>query len=359
MKKIAVVLFNLGGPDSKKAIRPFLYNFFMDRNIVSAPLPVRYALAQYVSIKRALKEAGTSYGFLGGKSPLLENSQAQARALEEVLNARKTAEYKVFVSMRYWYPMARAVIAQINEYQPGELVFLPLYPQFSTTTTWSSLENFWAATQEDDGWLHANWDEISRRAVCCYPFNDGFIKASAENIHTALMATKADGHAEPRVLFSAHGLPEKVIAGGDPYQWQCEESAAKIAQTLGLSDWQVCYQSRVGRLKWIGPSTEEALKQAAIDKRAVVVYPHAFTQEHVETLVEIEIEYRRKAHEFGVPGFYRAATVSVHPVFIKGLAGLVEAASNGVAAEGGNPICPPQFGRCCMAMEKNNANLAA
>jgi ferrochelatase len=352
MKKIAVVLFNLGGPDTKKSIRPFLFNFFMDRNIVDAPLPVRFALAQYISITRSRKEAGTSYGFLGGKSPLLENSTAQAQALETTLNAGRLSEYKAFVCMRYWHPMAADVVKQVKEWGAEEVILLPLYPQFSTTTTWSSLGQWRLESQKQNL-------KISESVVCCYPFNEGFIKASAENIRAAMMEAKIDGHAAPRVLFSAHGLPEKIIKGGDPYQWQCEQSAAKIASVLGISDWQVCYQSRVGRLQWIGPSTEDALAQAARDKKAVVVYPHAFTQEHVETLVEIEIEYREKAHKMGISGFYRAGTVATHPAFIKGLASLVVGASNGVAAEGGACICPPQFGRCCMSAYQANSDLSS
>lgn len=341
MKKVAVVLFNLGGPDSKKSIRPFLFNFFMDKNIIRLPLPFRVLIASLIAFRRSKKEAGTSYAFLGDKSPLLANTQAQADALEKQLNERGGAQFKTFVCMRYWRPMAGEIAKQVKNWGAEKIILLPLYPQFSTTTTRSSLQQ----------WNKQSL-QIPQSAVCCWPFNQGFIGASADNIKTVIEVAKTDGVQSPRILFSAHGLPEDVIDDGDPYQWQCEESAAKIAARLGLKreDWQICYQSRVGPKKWIGPSTEDALRRAAADKKAVIIYPHAFTQEHVETLVEIEIEYRHMAKEFGVPGFYRVPTVGTHPVFIEGLSKIVlsHLDKNGVSQENFERVCPAQFRRCCM-----------
>lgn len=347
MKKVAVVLFNLGGPDSKEAIKPFLFNFFMDPNIIPLPKPLRWLIAKLISIRRSKNEAGNSYGELGNKSPLLENSKAQAQALEKMLNARGVANFKTFVSMRYWHPFAEETVHEIENWYADEIVLLPLYPQFSTTTTWSSL-GVWKKAA-----LHTGLNERTA-TICCYPCNDGFIKASAENIKTQLDAAAKDGHHHPRVLFSAHGLPESVIDGGDPYQWQCEETARKIAARLGLEDWLVCYQSRVGPKKWIGPSTEDEIRRAADEKKPVVIYPHSFTQEHVETLVELDIEYKEIAHENSLHGYYRAATVSTHPAFIDGLANIVlarvhrEGVYGGVKSEGGKKICPEKFTRCCM-----------
>jgi protoporphyrin/coproporphyrin ferrochelatase len=339
MTKTAVILFNLGGPDSKESIEPFLFNFFMDPNIIRLPKFLRYLLAKRISRSRTKNEAGTSYGLLGNKSPLLENSQAQARALEKELGPG----FRVFVCMRYWHPMAPEIVEQVRAWGVTKIILLPLYPQFSTTTTWSSL-GVWGKAAEKYKWPTS--------VICCYPFNEGFVSASAENIRHVYQQAQKDGYQNPRLLFSAHGLPEMVIKDGDPYQWQCEESARRIAESLGIPglDWIICYQSRVGRLKWIGPSTEEELERAARDKRAVVIYPHAFTQEHIETLVEIEIEYREKADHMGVRGFYRVPTVSTHPAFIGGLARLVREHQNknDVAAEGGQCICPENFNRCCM-----------
>ena len=349
MTKIAIILFNLGGPDSKKSIRPFLFNFFMDKNIIRLPLPFRFLLAQYISLKRSKKEAGTSYGFLGDQSPLLKNTRAQATALEEMLNQNAHAEYKTFVAMRYWHPLTGDVAREVKYWGADKIILLPLYPQFSTTTTRSSF-GVW-----NEAMRALNY-EAPTSTICCDPFNEGFIKASVENIRGVLEQARKDGHQNPRLLFSAHGLPESIITDGDPYQWQCEQSAQKIADELNQElnekiDWSICYQSRVGRQKWLGPSTEEALRQAAADKKTVIIYPHAFTQEHVETLVEIEIEYRHLAHELGVPGFYRVPTVSTHPAFIAALARMVydHVGANAVHADGMKRICPENFRRCCMS----------
>jgi ferrochelatase len=182
------------------------------------------------------------------------------------------------------------------------------------TTTGSSFADFRTQLREDGR------TKVSR--ICCYPLLDGFIRASAENIRLEL----AKAPPRPRLLLSAHGLPEKVIAKGDPYQKQCEETAAAIVKELNISglDWQVCYQSRVGRLKWIGPSIGEALEKAGRDGKSVVVYPHAFVSEHVETLVELDMEYRNKAATLKIPYYGRAATAGTHPAFIAGLASLVQ-----------------------------------
>lgn len=352
MTKIAVVLLNLGGPDSKNAIKPFLMNFFMDKNILSVPIPFRCLLAWRISSKRSKREASDSYGELGNKSPLLENSRAQAHALESLLNAESFGTtFKTFICMRYWHPMSPQVVREVRDWGADKIILLPLYPQFSTTTTWSSLQVWNKAS-------HIAEYTPPTSVICCYPFNDGFIEASAQNIAAQIHQAAQDGYPNPRLLFSAHGLPENVIKKGDPYQWQCEQTAAKIVKRLAAIlnvteeslDWQSCYQSRVGPLKWIGPSTEEALEKAAKDGRPIILYPHAFTQEHVETLVELDLEYRHKADEMGLKGYYRADTVGTHPAFIGGLAALVQdhLDKTAIAPEGGLCLCPEKYGRCCM-----------
>lgn len=360
MKKIAVVLFNLGGPDSKGAIKPFLLNFFMDKNIIAAPIPLRCLIAAYISSKRSKREASESYGLLGGKSPLLENSLEQAKALEKVLNQdSKDSDFKVFVSMRYWHPMAAQVVREVRDWGADQIVFLPLYPQFSTTTTWSSLEN-WKKAADIAGY------HLPASVICCYPENSGFVEASADNISGCYRQAQRDGHQAPRVLFSAHGLPEKVVKGGDPYQWQCEQSAEKIVERLckilnfESIDWQICYQSRVGPMKWIGPSLEEALEKAAADKKSVVIYPHAFTQEHVETLVELDIEYKHKADDLGIPGYYRVPTVGIEASYINGMVALVwdHIDRKTVCGESGKTVCPSSFSRCCARSNLRMSNAA-
>lgn len=353
MQKVAVVLFNLGGPDSKNAIRPFLMNFFMDRNIIRLPLLPRYLIAWSIARRRSRREAGDSYGALGDRSPLLENSQSQAKALERLLKRETNAQYKTFVCMRYWHPMAEQVVREVREWGADRIVILPLYQQFSTTTTWSSL-GVW-----DKAMLEAGYKRPTS-VVCCYPRNEGFIRASAENIKAEYDRAMKNGDSDIRILFSAHGLPESVVKDGDPYQYQCEQSAKAIVAMLesryGLQnlDWSICYQSRVGPKKWIGPSTEDEIARAAKDGKFVLIYPHAFTQEHVETLVELDLEYKEKAEALGLHGYYRAQTVGVHPDFIEGLADLTLAHlhKTGVYGEGGVCQCASPFTRCCMRSYK-------
>lgn len=345
-QKIAVVILNLGGPDSPQAVRPFLMNFFMDKNIITLPIPLRCFVAALIANKRSKGEAKESYDELGGSSPLLTNTKKQAKALEKTLKDDDQYQYKTFVCMRYWHPMAPEVVRQVRDWGADKIVFLPLYPQFSTTTTWSSLET-WDKHAAEAGYLNT-----PRSVICCYPFNDGFIDASADLVMQQYKQAQKDGYKKIRVLFSAHGLPESVIKKGDPYQWQCEQTAEKIAAKMGVKDldWLICYQSRVGPQKWIGPSLDEAIEQAAKDDVAILIYPHAFTQEHVETLVELDEEYAEMAEELGIHGYYRAQTVSTHPKYIEGLAGLVRdhVVQNGTKAEGLKALCPQNFEKCCM-----------
>jgi len=183
--------------------------------------------------------------------------------------------------------------------------------------------------------------------IGCYPFQPGFLEASAALVGQTLRRAQIENPETPlRILFSAHGLPESIIRSGDPYQWQCEQTAKKIAEYMDIPglDWQACYQSRVGPMKWIGPSTDQALETAAKDRVGVIIYPHAFVSEHVETLVEIEEEYRHAAEKLGVPCFYRVPTVGTDPVFIAGLAELVEENLNSGFSP---PGCPAEFKDCC------------
>lgn len=343
MKKTAVVLFNLGGPDSKEAIRPFLLNFFTDPNIIRLPYPFRFLLANLIAWRRSKKEAGTSYGELGDKSPLLENSTQQAEALEMLLNKNGGQEYKVFVCMRYWHPMADEVVKQVKAWNADDIVLLPLYPQYSTTTTRSSFQTWLKACDAHD--LKKPY-----KLVCCYPSENGFVEASAQKVRAVYEKASLETGESPRVLFSAHGLPESIVKSGDPYQHQCEMSAKDIIEAAGLADadWQICYQSRVGAQKWLGPSTEEALEKAAADDVPVVIYPHAFTQEHVETLVEIDIEYREVAEHLGITGFYKVDTVGTHPDFIQGLADMVVGSAR-------NPAVSSNVGVSCCGSHKDCA----
>jgi ferrochelatase len=317
-ERIAVVLFNLGGPDAPSAIAPFLKNFFMDPAIIGAPYPVRFLLSRLIAWRRSRNEAGSSYAMLGGRSPILEHTRAQAQALEALLVDLPGVHVSVHVCMRYWHPMSDQVAAQVKQSGATRVILLPLYPQFSTTTTGSSFTDWDRAAK-------AVGLDVPTQAICCYHDDAAWIGASARLVRAAYdQAVRASG-AAPRVLFSAHGLPEKIIRAGDPYQSQCEETAAAIAHALAIPnlDWQICYQSKVGPLRWIGPATDEAITQAGREGKAVVIYPHAFVSDHVETLVEIEHEYRDLAAKAGVPHFTRVPTVMTDPEFMGGLARIV------------------------------------
>lgn len=338
---VAVVLFNLGGPDRPEAVEPFLFNLFNDPAIIGAPGFVRRPLARFISRRRA-PVAREIYAKMGGGSPILPNTQAQAAALEAQLKARGTGA-KVFIAMRYWTPFASETARSVAAAAPDLVVLLPLYPQYSTTTTASSLAS-WAAAARD-----ANLT-AETRAICCYPAEGGFVGAIVGQIRAELGRWQGR---PPRLLFSAHGLPKKVIKRGDPYQWQVERTASAIVAALGdaAKDSVVCYQSRVGPLEWIGPSTEAEIRRAGADGVPVMVVPIAFVSEHSETLVELDIEYRHLAEAAGVPRYARVPTVSAQHAFIEGLAALVEQAMRSpahVQAEGGNRICPQDFARCAI-----------
>ncbi len=335
-RRSAIVLFNLGGPDSLSAVKPFLFNLFNDPAIIAAPGPLRWAIATLISTTRN-RSAQANYALMGGASPLLPETRLQADALAAVLRDRvgwADRDVRVFIAMRYWKPFVSDAAAAVRAWKADDVVLLPLYPQYSTTTTASSLAA-WAQAYGDQG--------PQPRTICCYPAEAELAGAHAERILSAWRNAGAPENV--RVLFSAHGLPKKTIDRGDPYQWQVEETAAAIATQLP-SDWEteICYQSRVGPLEWIGPSTEESIAKAGADRKAVIVAPIAFVSEHIETLVELDREYAHKALEDGVSVYLRAPALGVHTRFIGLLADLVDRA---LAAPGGGLACPEQ--RLCPA----------
>ena len=330
--KRAVILFNLGGPDAPSAVRPFLFNLFNDPAIIDYAAPVRWLLAQVISRARA-KTAEAIYAHIGGRSPLLELTRAQAKALETELNSAGDAINRVFIAMRYWHPRAGQTAAEVAAFQPDEIVLLPLYPQYSTTTTGSSVAE----------WMEAigRWSLLARTyTIRSYPADLAFAAAQADLLKQTL--AQADGK-PVRILFSAHGLPQKVIAAGDPYQQEIEMSAIAIARAAGFAraDWTICYQSKVGPMKWLEPSLDQELARAAADKVGVVILPIAFVSEHSETLVELDIEYRHRADALGIAPYLRVPALGTHPVFIAGLADLVRttaAPKSGLQTDMENPL---------------------
>jgi len=318
--RLAVVLFNLGGPDGAAAVEPFLFNLFGDKAIIGLPNPLRWLLAKFIAHRRA-PIARRIYEHLGGGSPLLANTEAQARALQTALHGDAGA-VRVFIAMRYWHPFSSETARTVKEFAPDRVVLLPLYPQFSTTTTASSVAA-WHEAATSIGL------QAPSKLVCCYPTETGFVEALAQRTAAALTeaARRAPG-AGIRLIFTAHGLPEKIAKGGDPYVEHvlatCHGVAARIG--VGTEGWELAFQSRIGPVKWAGPYTDELIAEAATLKQAIVLVPIAFVSEHSETLVELDIEYRKVALERGAPAYIRVATVSTHPRFIGGLADIVRTA---------------------------------
>ena len=334
-RRIAVVLFNLGGPDGPDAVKPFLFNLFNDPAIIAAPGFVRTPLAKLISSRRE-KSAQANYAIMGGGSPLLPETEKQAAVLTANLSAGLPDDtVQCFIAMRYWHPFVEEAARAVEAFAPDEIVLLPLYPQFSTTTTASSLK----------AWREAYGGKGQSRAVCCYPVEDGFVDGYARLIREAWEAAGSPSPA--RLLFSAHGLPEKVVQAGDPYQAQVEATAAAIAARLDFPDLKVSYQSRVGPLKWIGPATDEAIIEASREGLALMVAPIAFVSEHIETLVELDHEYAKLAKDNGCPAYIRVPALGVDEAFIGGLAHVVlEALQRQGTCPGsayacsGRPKCP-------------------
>lgn len=335
-RRVAVILFNLGGPDSLGAVRPFLFNLFNDRAIISAPQPFRFIIAQLLSRTRA-KTAKANYAYMGGRSPLLPETVKQAEALEAVIAKRASnVTFKCFPAMRYWRPFVKDAAKAAEAWGATDAILLPLYPQYSSTTTGSSLA----------AWKRAS--DLPCSTLCCYPADQTFAQAHADAIMEAWR--KGGEPANPRVLFSAHGLPQRVVDRGDPYQWQVEQTIAAVRRLLPAEwDARVCYQSRVGPLKWIGPATDEEIRAAGRDGAGVIVSPIAFVSEHVETLVELDIEYAQLAKHLNLPFYLRADALGAAPRFIDALADAVERAltePGKVQSESGGRLCPAAWRLC-------------
>ena len=311
--KIAVVLFNLGGPDKLENVEPFLFNLFYDPAILSLPSIIRYPLAKIISKKRT-PIAKDIYKKIGGSSPILKLTQDQANSLEKCLNNnQKGFDYKVFIAMRCWHPRTLEAVKLVKNFNPSEIILLPLYPQYSAATSGSSF---------------LEWKEIAKKnnlntntsTICCYPEDFKFIKA-----HTNLINKKIEGLNDFKLIFSAHGLPEKNIKKGDPYQWQVEQSVKKIIEEINNEriDYILSYQSKVGPLKWIGPSTEDVIVENSKIGKQLVIVPIAFVSEHSETLVELDIEYEKLAKKNGCKNYIRIEALGINEYFIDGLSDLI------------------------------------
>jgi len=321
MGRTGVLLLNLGGPDELEDVQPFLFNLFADPEIIRLPFPwLQKPLAWLISTLRA-KQSQQNYEQIGGGSPLRKITEAQAEALEARLQERGH-QAKTYLGMRYWHPFTEEAIVRIKRDRPDNLVILPLYPQFSISTSGSSfrlLEQIW---QEDPILRHLNYT-----IVPSWYRQPGYLQAMAD-----LIAQELDRFPNPdqvHLFFSAHGVPKSYVEeAGDPYQQEIEECARSIVRTLNRPNaYTLAYQSRVGPVEWLRPYTEEALQElGSYGVQDLVVVPISFVSEHIETLQEIDIEYRDVARQAGIENFQRVPALNTHPTFIDGLAESVEEA---------------------------------
>ena len=338
MKK-AIILFNLGGPDKIENVEPFLFNLFNDPAILNLPTFLRYPLAKLISNRRA-PVAKKIYEELGGASPILKLTKEQSDALEKKINQdQEIDEYKCFIVMRCWHPRAEQVIKEVQFFDPEEVILMPLYPQYSAATSGSSIKEWKDVCKK-------NQYKVKTSTICCYPTDQNFVKA-----HTKEILKKIKDLKNFKLIFSAHGLPEKNIKKGDPYQWQVEQSVKKIVEELNIEnlDWILSYQSRVGPLKWIGPSTEDIIiKNSKIGKHIVLV-PIAFVSEHSETLVELDIEYKELADANGCKNYTRVPALGTNEDFIKTMSDLIIKKNEYEFNDGLYPPkiqCPLEFKKC-------------
>jgi ferrochelatase len=314
-EKLGVVLFQLGGPDSTSAIEPFLYNLFCDPDIIDFPFAriARQPLAKLIAVRRA-KHVAHHYSEIGGKSPILDFTRRQAEALEHEL--RKDFDARVAIAMRYWHPFTREAIEELAGHRPDELVLLPLYPQYSRTTTGSSL-NEWKRRFHPNGW-HPRVHVVKE-----FYEDPAYVDAVVAAINDALR--DVDDCADFDIVFSAHSVPVSVIEAGDPYQHQIERTVELVWRRGRWSARRhTCYQSKVGASKWLRPSMHETIKQlAAAGSKRVLVVPISFVSDHVETLHEIDIEHRAQARTLGITDYRMMPGLNDSPAFIAALAGLV------------------------------------
>ena len=317
------MLLNLGGPDSLAAVEPFLRNLFADPDVIQLPPVVRWfqpLFARLVAQGRGPK-ARAAYEQIGGRSPIAEESTAQAEAVAAALAHRGWRAHGV-VAMGCWHPFSDEAVARLVRVGIRRAVAIPLFPQYSRATTGASFVALDRANARAGGVV-----EIAR--VERYPVAPGYLDAIAERVRAAAATVPYGERPGVPVLFSAHGLPEAYIRRGDPYLDEIRTTVAAVAARLGLgARARLCFQSRVGPQRWLGPTTEEALDAVAKEGgKSVVVVPIAFTGEHIETLQEIDILYKEHAERAGITCFARARTVGTHPAFIGALADLAEAAA--------------------------------
>jgi ferrochelatase len=338
-RRVGVVLFQLGGPDTLEAIEPFLYNLFCDPDIIDFPFARigRKPLAKLISTTRARK-VQHHYASIGGGSPIRRFTERQARALEVELR-NQGIDAQCFVAMRYWHPFTKEAVAQLRAANCDEVVLLPLYPQYSSTTTGSSLNE----------WRRHFSGETPVHTVDTFYRNPMYLDAVIEKVDEALSRFPAPD--EPEIVFSAHSVPMSVIERGDPYQQQIQDTVQLLVRRGGWTNrHRLCYQSKVGASRWLQPSLHQALHQLSEEHvREVCIVPVAFVSDHVETLGEINHEAREEAYRLGITKFEMSAGLNDSPKFIQALGQLVQnSLGEGLYASShsqitGRPLTAPQY----------------
>ncbi|MBI5756316.1 MAG: ferrochelatase [Nitrospirae bacterium] len=312
---IAILLINLGGPDSLESVEPFLFNLFSDPDIMGYNRILLKPLAKFISRRRSPLVRGY-YNSIGGKSPILELTRQQAEALQKALP--DSDRFKVFVAMRYWHPFIEDVVKDIIDFQPQKIIVLPLYPHYSITTTGSSINEF------NRAWSHHGDTHVEVKIVREWYDNPFYINALCETVLKTFEYNRLDLKTT-HIVFSAHGIPLRFIKDGDPYSEQIEKCVELTARQLGvIKNCHLSYQSRVGPLKWLGPYTEDVLKELGDRKvSSVVLVPISFVSDHMETLYEIDILYRKRAKGYGISNYYRVPALNDSPLFIESLKDIV------------------------------------
>jgi ferrochelatase len=313
-----IILLNMGGPDTLSAIRPFLARLFSDRELIRLPLaPLTQPLFAWIASGLRARKVRHYYEEIGGGSPIAELTERQRAALEEML-AGTEGNFRVYVGMRYWYPLAKHAVLEMKEDGVARGVALPLYPQYCAATTGSSLSDLrrWMR------WAGAGFPLVE---VKSWPDHPGYIAALSGKIEETL---SGGSPGKTHLLFSAHGVPKSFIDSGDPYQTEVERTVSSVMERFVGVPHSISYQSRLGRVEWLKPDTvEEVMRLGGAGIQRLVVIPVSFVSEHIETLHELDIRLRKTAGEAGIPTFLRVPALNDSPAFIRALRDIAISAS--------------------------------
>jgi ferrochelatase len=342
-KNIGIILFNIGGPENLEGVKPYLFNFFSDKFIITAPFLIRKLIAFLISRTR-FKKTQKIYSLIGGKSHSKDNTLNQALKLENELNHSESSndfDFKAYICMSYWDPMTNEVMKNVLKDHENkkfdQIIYLPLYPQFSTTTTKSSFF-YWNEELEKKQFINLK-NEIKHKFVCCYFDEENFIESHVEILKKKFKeafekfdkSDKDEGINGVRILFSAHSIPEKLtyeknLGGfGDPYDAQVRQSVSlvmkRMSEVFGTIefDFRICYQSKIGPVKWLSPSTEDEVLKCADEKIIPIIVPIAFVSDNSETLYELDIEYKELLESKGMKYFFRCEALNLNEKFIDSL----------------------------------------